>query len=346
VMIIQSPSVLSQFQGALGGATLGAAWGESCQSCSSSVELWQLNQLKMSPIEASLPSLKLLDAIADYVANTEILRFDDSGFSELLSNMETRNLSCTAEVTLSILPIVLLCHGDIAQIPPVIAKSTQTLSHIARSSTLESLESLTERLWITAITWAIVLQRPKLSCIIPSILECLQHSPLANTQPLFVYTNLFMRVHTFWQQGTELSALLHHLKQSDVSSPLRSLMMSLYSFLTSPTHLSLVLVRAAKTEEELRLTCAIAGSLFGLYNGNFALLSQWNAALGLQQSSFPLPTDEMSNLDPLTVYPCLQRQMHLASQLFASWAGVYQRITDAQFTRSSLTITAPGSRYF
>jgi hypothetical protein len=122
-------------------------------------------------------------------------------------------------------------------------------------------------------------------------------------------------------------------------------MLSLYSFLTSPTHLSLVLVRAAKTEEERGLTCAVAGSLFGLYNGNFALLSQWNAALGLQQPSLSWPTHEMSNLDQRTVYPCLMRQMHLASQLFASWAGVYQRVTDAQFTRSSLTITAPGSRY-
>lgn len=344
-MIIRSPSVLSQFQGALGGTTLGAAWGESCQNCSSIVDLRQLNPFKMSKMEASLPSLELLDAIADHVANTETLRFDDSLLSALLSNIETRNLSCRAKVTLSILPIVLLCHGDIALIQRTILKSTQTLSHVTSLPTRESLDGLAERLWTTAITWAIVLQRPKIGCIIPSILECLQHNSLLSTQPLSVYTNLFMQVHTFWQQGAELSALSRYLKQSDATSPLRSLMLSLYSFLTSPTHLSLVLVRAAKTEEERGLTCAVAGSLFGLYNGNFALLSQWNAALGLQQPSLSWPTHEMSNLDQRTVYPCLMRQMHLASQLFASWAGVYQRVTDAQFTRSSLTITAPGSRY-
>lgn len=259
----------------------------------------------------------------------------------------TSNPLAGAGLAIALLPLMLFCHEDLGKWQFALQEAIARWQ-ISPPSLLPTTDAL-----VIGYTVALALREQlEPDNLIPQIVADLQ---LNEVDPLLVQQ--LNQVQTWVTQGvgvaiarqfsktailgnnraeSEIKGSDLHPKSSEAAStapafqrasssfplsPLDSMPLALYSFLSTPEDFRLSLLRAAQSQHHPQLTCALTGILSGSYNGMAGLPPNWCHRLNYSSSSFlPQATSPLSVLWDVSSNTQI---FQLASQLLAVWSGVY-----------------------
>jgi hypothetical protein len=314
-----APTLLSRFQGAFVGATLGTAWGVySLKHSGADLRHWQ-QFLQNLDQHLQVPSGAEVDAIA-WVTSSLVERDSLDGLAAppLWQGMTFES----QDVLRAALPILLFYHEDEHQLWKALQQLIEIL--VAQNLLADPQERLWGNLLVVGMTCSLLLQPLESSTLIPTLVNHLQSlSSMVPfpAQPICAeLVQSLIQAQSLWQQGSSLSSVVSLLRQPPASAMTEATALAFYCFLTTPTEFSLSLIRATQTQVQSKWIGCLTGILSGVYHG---------IRLDVSISGF-------------SAHPITSKQLQLATHLFAVWSGVHQSATLLSHPISALqAVSAP-----
>ncbi len=314
-------SLLSRFQGVL----LGAALAEQLETDlrtgrwagRSDIDLLDWQPGRLPPSEATSGELStsagaMALGYACNLATTANWRMVD-GDSNRFPGFGPNSL---AEWAIATLPLMLFYHDD-----------RQELCQQLRLAVDESSEVVHGVLALgLAIAQALREKPPRQ--FIPAVLHGLTSLPATvfPSGPDPKYTTALTRIQFLVHRGAALPTAMAEVQSAGLSGKgFGAIALAFYCFLSSPEHLNLSVLRAARISTVAPGLCALTGALAGAYNSTLGLPLTW--ALPLSDPAFLL----IWGIPISTLYT-------QTSQLLAAWSGAQDPQT---FCPEQVTIAAP-----
>jgi hypothetical protein len=319
-MGIPRSTVLSQFQGALLGASLGQAWSVyTPQQSPITLHLFQhfLTTLEPGWSRLETPLLEMTQVLSTQ-GQWNVHRWSE--------HWERFNPAYSAgsesDLLLATVAIAVFYH----ETPTRLLESLQGYGEWIVTSDSTPIQDSPVQLRASVIVIGLMiaqLMQPltQAQTLIPQLLLRIQTvQPDLKpdlTLPLTQWMHALVDLQTHWNQGLGIEPLRERLQLAPGSSLQVAIMGAIFCFLATPFEHSIALVRARQGFPSLPLSSSLAGSLLGLYNGLMSLPINHNLSNSLEDT------------------------YQLATHLWASWAGIYNPQRSSQSVDLELGVSAP-----
>ena len=308
-------SLLSRFRGAIVGAVLGKLWATHAVSSPQAGPGGLEQAIDFCDSDASNPfgNALLVELVSKQLFKSGRVRLEaPSDASLAIPWADGRATQLDADVWIALLPIILYCHEDDAQL----ASNLQQVTHVWQFSS----EATAAVLGVGSAISLALRETLNPNLRLCQILDRLSLVPNSSTLqfPNWLQTSI--------EDGASLASVRgglgrQTLSRAECSTCTQAVTLAFYCFLGTPGDVRAGVMRSLQLQYQPQLVATLVGAIAGAYNGYAGIPLSWRVALSPQGES---------------------RYWQLATQLWAAWSGICDPMMSLDHLEEMAAVTAPG----